>query len=38
MARIGHHVPTVENGLSTEEIGLDVGVSVLRQLGLTAQC
>lgn len=34
----GTTVLKVVNGLITEEIGLDVGVSVLRQLGLTAQC
>lgn len=30
----GTTVLTVENGLITEEVGLDDGVSVLRQLGL----
>jgi len=29
--------PEVENGLITEEIGLDDGVTVLRQLGLITE-
>jgi predicted ester cyclase len=32
----GITVPKVENGLITEELGLDDGVTVLRQLGLIA--
>jgi hypothetical protein len=33
----GITVLKVENGLITEEVGLDDGVTVLRQLGLIAQ-
>ena len=33
----GTTVLKVENGLITEEVGLDDGVTVLRQLGLVAQ-